>query len=352
MKTLHEIQERIRHLKTKPISEADTGRLIIEPILQLLGYDLFDWDMVREQVAVQEGSTKGNTGQVDYGLRLNGRFVYMVEAKKLGSNDLNDPAQIKKANDYCNHSDRPRFAIITDGQRWKLYDHTQGGRPTERLIFDVDLLGQKPQMIHLLSPNLYKELLAEAKIIKEVKTSAVDDSVSNILIKRSLDSLLALCPKGEATEVSKVPSKESKSGKATESLKPLVKPKLLPKGTKQIAYGEYPPNSVQPVQLTLVKDSKAIKISVTKWSQVLVEFVKAFEPQDPKSLIGWKMSPRTKVALFSDTNETGRYKEVFTGVWMNTTYSAPSIMRQLNALIDHLGLDKGCYSVFYAEKDS
>ena len=37
---------------------------------------------------------------------------------------------------------------------------------------------------------------------------------------------------------------------------------------------------------------------------------------------------------------------------MNTTYSAPTIMRQLNALIDHLGLDKDCHSVLYAEKDS
>jgi len=182
------IKKRINQLARQPISEADTCRLIVEPILQWLEYDVHDWDVIREQVTIQEGSSKGNDGRADYGVLVNSVFTFMIEAKKLGTNSLNDTQEIKKALDYCAHKDRPRFAILTDGRIWVIFDNEVGGTPSSREFLRVDIL-ENEQPLRILRASFLTALLTHCDLIRDIKISnlKMQNVVLEMLIRRMLE---------------------------------------------------------------------------------------------------------------------------------------------------------------------
>ena len=87
--------------------EADVQRLIIEPLLQWLGYNTLDFNVVKEQVSIKHSGQKAGQGRADYTLHHNGSLIMIVEAKAL-TEDL-DNQYVKQILDYCNyHKDTNR----------------------------------------------------------------------------------------------------------------------------------------------------------------------------------------------------------------------------------------------------
>lgn len=190
MSQLSQIKSRISQFMSSNLTEADTSRIIIEPILQWLGYDVYDWETVREQVTIQEGSLKGNDGRADYGIRIRGAFCFMIEAKRLGSSSVQDVLEIKKTLDYCNHSDRPRFAILTDGRVWRIFDNHVGGAPSSRELIEIDFLENHARLT-LLKPTFFKSLQKHSDLVSAVKISNVKTQkpLLDLLLKNMLDEL-------------------------------------------------------------------------------------------------------------------------------------------------------------------
>ncbi len=108
--------ENLRKAKEgRSLSEADTKRLIIEPLLAWIGYEPWTYGRIWEEYSVKSGSEKERP---DYAL-MDGNEVYMLlEAKALGQ-----PLEqhVEKVATYCYH-ERVRFGILTDGERWILVD--------------------------------------------------------------------------------------------------------------------------------------------------------------------------------------------------------------------------------------
>jgi hypothetical protein len=192
MSNITQIKSRISQLTNINISEADTSRMIIEPILQWLGYDVYDWNTVREQVTIHESSQKGNDGRADYGILIRGVFCFMIEAKKLGSSSLEDVSEIKKALDYCNHNDRPRFAILTDGRFWRVFDNEVGGAPSSRELIQIDVL-EKHEWLNILKPSFLKTLHKHSDLVAAVKISNVKTQkvLLDMLLKNMMEELEA-----------------------------------------------------------------------------------------------------------------------------------------------------------------
>ncbi len=57
-------------------SEANTKKRIIEPLLEILG-----WNLVSNEVQLEYAVKVGTTAHVDYALLLEGKTVFLVEAK-------------------------------------------------------------------------------------------------------------------------------------------------------------------------------------------------------------------------------------------------------------------------------
>lgn len=113
-------------------SEANTKRRIIEPLLEILGWDTCSNEVVLEY-PVKIGST---TRYVDYALMLENKPVVFVEAKAFDVTlSYDDSAQIIS---YGRIED-VQWVILTNGRNLKVFDTEEGKNEDECLVIEIDL---------------------------------------------------------------------------------------------------------------------------------------------------------------------------------------------------------------------
>ena len=130
-------------------NETRTRQVLIDPLLRELGWDVSDPDMVELEYKVGQQ-------RADYALISNGRRVALIEAKRLGS-DLQDD-EIMQVLNYANRAGIG-YMIITNGDRWEMYEVFQPAALEERLLMKLEL-SQQPahrnalQALAMWKPNL------------------------------------------------------------------------------------------------------------------------------------------------------------------------------------------------------
>ena len=130
-------------------SEALTRYVLIDPLLRELGWDTEDPERVRPEYP-------DPSGRPDYALIGNDRPISMVEAKSLGTN-LDDTV-VRRAMEYCT-GQGVKYAIVTNGERWELYNVLQSGTFEERRLLMLSIAGESThqcalQLLLLWRPNL------------------------------------------------------------------------------------------------------------------------------------------------------------------------------------------------------
>lgn len=109
------IKSKILRLKGKKISEADTKRTIIQPILATLGWDMDDVIEVKNEYRKQS-----TDNPVDYALFVGNRPVLFIEAKALDVG-IEDRKAICQALAYANACG-VAWCALTDGDNWRIYN--------------------------------------------------------------------------------------------------------------------------------------------------------------------------------------------------------------------------------------
>ena len=114
-------------------SETRTGRTLIDPMLQALGWDTGDSSQVISEYNI--GSER-----VDYALiGTDQKPVAIVEAKAL--NKPLDGRPLKQLGDYAKNI-RRGFSVLTDGNKWELYDNSRRGSFERKRILTVSIAEQ------------------------------------------------------------------------------------------------------------------------------------------------------------------------------------------------------------------
>jgi predicted type IV restriction endonuclease len=113
-------------------SEINTRRKLIDPLIEVLG-----WDMGSDEVNLEYAVTIGTrTAYVDYALGLNGKPLVLVEAK---------PYNSSLTEDYSTQTisygrvDGVRWVALTNGKSLKIFDTKAGKSEKESLICTIDL---------------------------------------------------------------------------------------------------------------------------------------------------------------------------------------------------------------------
>ena len=116
---LARLQQHARKVKDDEqycIDEAKTETYLVEPFLEILGYDCRDPKAVIKRFIADVPGRKGD--KVDYALMRDGKPAVLVEAKVLG-NRLGQE-EIKQLQGYFPHTPA-KLAVLTDGVRWHWY---------------------------------------------------------------------------------------------------------------------------------------------------------------------------------------------------------------------------------------
>ena len=123
---LNELMESFEFLKTQidrherylKESETRTRQVLIDPLLKELGWDVTDPTRVELEFRIEKHYQLGRN-YADYVLKVGERPIAVIEAKKLGSNLL-DQATNQVLN-YANSKGVP-WMLVTDGDSWDMYD--------------------------------------------------------------------------------------------------------------------------------------------------------------------------------------------------------------------------------------
>jgi hypothetical protein len=128
-----------------PPNERTTCIWVIEPLLEAAGYSRFDW--------IAEG-TDATGNKPDYRVLDNSPHQWLMEAKAW-NHALSD-ADANQLTSYAN-TNHIRWAVLTNGREWRLYDASIFGTVQERLMAQAGL--DNPEALANLLCALHKETM-------------------------------------------------------------------------------------------------------------------------------------------------------------------------------------------------
>ena len=149
--TRHYIDKHRAHLSK---NEIRTRNVLIDPVLRSLGWDV----SVLEDVDVEYGAGQKH---VDYALLgKDKKPVVLIEAKKLDSNLDSHRAQLLT---YSTEIGVP-YAVLTDGNRWDLYDIWQKKPMAERKLFELIIASHEPPTAAAMLLILWKDYVRTGSV--------------------------------------------------------------------------------------------------------------------------------------------------------------------------------------------
>ena len=128
------------------LTESDTIRVLVLPIIEALGWNLQDLEEVRSEYRHAAAHNP-----VDYALFLQGIPILFVEAKAFGVN-LDDPKPLLQTLNYANAAGVD-WCVLTNGAEWKIYKVHAQVPADEKLFLTAQLDGPDAE-IRLLAATL------------------------------------------------------------------------------------------------------------------------------------------------------------------------------------------------------
>jgi hypothetical protein len=166
---MKEIEARIRQIREQLQSQAFTNEsavreALILPILQCLGWEIFDPSQVRREYPVGER-------RVDYALFTSQRTpTAIIEVKAVGRAQDAD----RQLFEYAFHSGIP-FAILSDGREWSFYLPAEQGSYEERRVYRLDLVErQENEAVASLQRYLSVERVRSGAAIEDARKDYKD----------------------------------------------------------------------------------------------------------------------------------------------------------------------------------
>lgn len=193
--TLNAVSARISDYRERRVrlTESDTIRVLILPVLKTLGWDLHDVEEVRSEY--RHASTDN---PVDYALFLHASPTLFVEAKALGVS-LDDRKPLIQTLNYANVAGVD-WCVLTNGAEWRIYKVHAPVAAEEKLFLAVrfgDAGAELSSMIATLSllsrdrmqARAIDALWFESRVDREVEqildTITHDDAFIRLVAKRA-----------------------------------------------------------------------------------------------------------------------------------------------------------------------
>ena len=132
MQTLEQaVREVLGRHQRGAMNESNTKVLLVEPVLEALGWDTKDLDCVTREHKVYDGSF------LDYALLIAGKPVLFVEAKAWGGT-ITDPKWTAQTVNYANNAGVV-WCVLTDGVVYRVYKTNEPVDMARKLVFEIDL---------------------------------------------------------------------------------------------------------------------------------------------------------------------------------------------------------------------
>lgn len=143
---LRVLSSRIANTKDIIQTEEATKNSMVMPLIQILGYNVFDPLEVTPELIADVGTKKGE--KVDYAILREGKPIILFECKKAGADlNINHASQLFR---YFHVTDA-RFGVLTNGLVYKFFtDLEQPNKMDEKPFFEFNILEFKERDVEEL----------------------------------------------------------------------------------------------------------------------------------------------------------------------------------------------------------
>lgn len=178
---------KIDALRRHGLKETPTRTIVIDPLLEALGWEVRDPDEVQLEYPTVDGKS------VDYGLKLNKKCVLLVEAKPF-DDPLTDVKAITQVVNYAN-SDGIVWCILTNGLTWKVYRSIENCPAPDKLMYEVsiDPRDSEGMSVQQIAQQMWR--FSREEIAKGALDTLGEQTFTDGKVRKALDAIMAAAPR-------------------------------------------------------------------------------------------------------------------------------------------------------------
>ncbi|SRR5579885_379996 len=128
---IEQLRSKLDRHRKENLKEYPTRTIFIDPLLEVLGWDVRDPDEVQLEYPTIDGKS------VDYVTKVNRKPVLFIEAKPL-NDPLTDVKAITQVVGYAANAG-VEWCILTNGVNYKVYRSTEKAQAPDKLLFEVSI---------------------------------------------------------------------------------------------------------------------------------------------------------------------------------------------------------------------
>jgi hypothetical protein len=184
---IEKLRSKIDSLRRHDLKETPTRTIVVDPLLDALGWDVRDPDEVQLEYPTVDGKS------VDYGLKLNKKCVLLVEAKPFGD-PLTDVKAITQIVNYAN-SDGIVWCILTNGQKWMVYRSIENCPAPDKLMYQVSVDPRDSEGIpvHQIAEQMWR--FSRDEIAKGTLDALGEQTFTDGKVRKALDAIMVAAPR-------------------------------------------------------------------------------------------------------------------------------------------------------------
>ncbi len=187
LQLIESFRSKIDGLRKHGLKETPTRTIVIDPLLEALGWDVRDPDEVELEYPTVDGKS------VDYGLKLNRRCVLLVEAKAF-DDPLTDVKAITQVVNYAN-SDGIVWCILTNGLTWKVYRSIENCPAPDKLMYEVsiDLRHSEGMSVQEIAQKMWR--FSREEIAGGALDALGEQTFTDGKVRKALDTIMVAPPR-------------------------------------------------------------------------------------------------------------------------------------------------------------
>jgi predicted transport protein len=187
IRVIEEIQSKLEGLRKRSLKETPTRTIVIDPLLESLGWDVRDPDEVQLEYPTVDSKS------VDYALLLNSKPALLVEAKAL-DDPLNDVKGITQVVGYA-ANDGIVWCVLTNGVVWKIYRSIEQCQAPEKLMYEVSLDPRSPEgmPVEQIARQLWR--FSREEMAKGTLDAIGEQTFTDGKVRKAVDGILRDAPR-------------------------------------------------------------------------------------------------------------------------------------------------------------
>jgi predicted type IV restriction endonuclease/predicted transport protein len=184
---IESIRAKLDGFRRLSLKETPTRTIVIDPMLEALGWDVRDPNEVDLEYATVDGKS------VDYALKINNKAVLLLEAKAL-DDPLNDVKAITQVVGYAANAGIV-WCVLTNGVRWKVYRSVEKCAAPDKLMYEVsiDVRDSEGMSLEQLSQQLCR--LSRDEMAKGTLDALGEQTFNDGKVRKALDIIMRDAPR-------------------------------------------------------------------------------------------------------------------------------------------------------------